>query len=146
MRNKRIKRRRLMKWSACKKFARDINFYAYLGEFSTRLTEDHLMLLSLKGDQVRWYCLRLLAFVNCWKISWSETTAVIAAVVSSQLAGVCVNQLTAREGSDVTVAPPPNSMHPCIPDYSGGGGGGGGRALATNHPLPPPQYLLTYSS
>jgi hypothetical protein len=31
----------------------------------------------------------------------SETTAVIAAVVSSQLAEVCVNQLTAREGSDL---------------------------------------------
>jgi hypothetical protein len=30
-----------------------------------------------------------------------ETTAVIAAMVTSQLAGVCANQLTAREGSDL---------------------------------------------
>ncbi len=42
------------------------------------------------------------AGMYCWKTSWSETIAVIASVVRSQLPVVCVNQLTAREGSDLT--------------------------------------------
>ena len=36
----------------------------------------------------------------------AETIAVIAAVVRSQPPVVCVNQLTVREGSDVTIVPP----------------------------------------
>ncbi len=33
--------------------------------------------------------------------------------------------------------PPPNSMHPCIPDYSGGGG----RKSPSNQPPPPPSSI-----
>ena len=52
--------------------------------------------------------------------------------------------LNHRQGgvrSYVTLAPPspPNSMHPCIPDYSGGEGGG--RKSPSNKPPPPPSSI-----
>ena len=37
-------------------------------------------------------------------------------------------------------SPPPNSMHPCIPDYTCSGGGGG-RKSPSNKPPPPPSSI-----